>query len=704
MRIETLETQHAGKRKVVIFSIDISAKDEIVTGGGDGKIVVWSTKQVFQQHSGAVLCVRFSIQGVLLASASDDKTINIYRREEQFSFAKKLCHHKSDVIGLGWTQDHLLSAGCDGIINFYETKSFGITKKIQEALFLKGLAIDPLCRRFCVQYDKGIRIYDINGQLLAKNEEIFQGNVLESFFSRMSFSRDSRFLAVGLSFNNKANSVDILDMNLKSMYSLLGHVAPTEVVAFNPNMFKKDERYYIIAVASQDRSVSLWNSCNHGPFVLLKNIVETPVLDMCWSKQGDVLLMCTYDGEVKRLQFRKDELGRICNTEDDNKLPLTYEYYELGRDSERPDTENARECNADGKGEPEDTADVSETAHNSSPVNDVADISTKDKDKKADEDAAVEHKPTVKKIKPFLIAPLEEKDGVVESKREGSLFIFKSIKRPGLAKSEPRDFVKVINEHRVEYSAERSELKVFRGRMVYFCAKGVVSHVSVCKSYMGLVSAGEGLDKIRILNLETCNLAMPTFYSCGVAAIDTMDSLFLLVETTGDFRVLDLKRRKKVCAGMLPFKGHVNVNFCRKYFLVADCDGQLYFYSRKMGVWFRKQDEYESIYTKKTDSLELGDETIDDINYRFVVAREAGCLEDMQKHARRLFRLVANLDSMDDLLENKVCDVVVTLARVGSKDLAKHLLDGLCRNYALHYFVYDMQRIIRDLELSGESL
>eukprot|EP00866_Antonospora_locustae_P002000 jgi/Antlo1/2000/1576 len=73
MRVETLETQHVGKRKIPIFSIDISAKNEIATGGGDGKVVVWSTGQVFQQHTGAVLCVRFSIKGTFLASASDDK-------------------------------------------------------------------------------------------------------------------------------------------------------------------------------------------------------------------------------------------------------------------------------------------------------------------------------------------------------------------------------------------------------------------------------------------------------------------------------------------------------------------------------------------------------------------------------------------------------------------------------------------------------
>lgn len=703
MRIETLETQHVGKRKIPIFSIDISSKDEVATAGGDGKVVVWNTEQVFQQHTGAVLCVRFNIKGTLLASASDDKTINIYRREEQFSFVRKLSHHKSDVVGLGWTQDHLLSAGCDGIINFYETKNFGVTKKIRETLFLKGLAVDPLCRQFCVQYDKGIQIYNISGQLTAKNEKIFQGNVLESFFSRMSFSRDSKFLAVGLSFNNKANSVEILDTNLKRMYSLMGHVAPTEVVAFNPNIFKKDERYYVIAVASQDRSVSLWCSCNHRPFVLLKNIVKAPVLDMCWSKQGDILLMCTYDGEVKRLQFLKDELGKICNTEGDNNLPLTYEYYELGRHLEQPDTENAVRCSVDSQNDIEKTDSAFENTCKNNAESKELNACTP-KDHKEDESFAVEPTRAVKKIKPFLIAPLEEKDGSVESKREGSLFIFNCVKRPGLPKREPRDFIKVINEHRVEYSAERGELKVFRGRSEYFCAKGIVSHVCVGKDYMGLVSAAEDLDKIRVLDLETCTMVMPAFYSCGVAVIDTMDNLFLIVETTGDFRVLDLKVRKKICVGVLPFCGNVNINFCRKYFLVADCNGQLYFYSRKMGVWFRKRDEYESVHTAKTDTAELGDDTIEEVNYRFLVAREAGCLKDMQMHARRLFRLVSGLDSMDDLLESRMCDVVTSLVRVGSKDLAKRLLNDLCRNYALHYFVYDMQRTIRDLELSGESL
>ncbi len=660
MFLETLEMCHGEKKKATIFTIDISASNEVVTGGGDGKITLWSTKQSFTHHSGAVLCVRFSPSGNHIASGSDDKTVNVYRRDGRFVFAKKLSDHKSDVVGLAWTGELLLSAGCDGVINIYDAAHFGLVRKIEENVSLKGLAVDPAWKYICIHHDKGIKLYDIQGNYVAQNEDIGKGNVTECFFSRMSFSSDSRFVAVGLSFNNRANCVEILDMHMNSTYSLLGHAAPSEVVAFNPNVFKRDEKYYVIAVASQDRSISLWNSSNPKPFLLLKNIVEAPVLDMRWSLDGGALLVCTYDGEVKRMQFKKNELGTVCSSaEGESKLPLTYEYYELGKEAK--------------------TEKLPGDSHVENNV------------------VAAAAKPPVKRIKPVLVAPLEEKGGLVQSKTEAELWIFKGVKRPCIDRSRIENFVKVIGEYRIEYHTNHPELKVFRGTKLYFSAKGAVSHVSANKNYLVIVYGDGGHDKVKVLDTESCNLEMPTFYSCGVATVDVMDDCLLVVEVTGDFKVVSLKRRRKVCGGVLPFKGQVKINFCRKYFLVADCDGRLHFYCRRTDTWFRKREDYDSVCTSKTDFLEPTDETFEDFNYRFAVSREAGCVEDMRKHAKKMFDVALDLEGMDELRENKMCSVVVALVRVGEAAFASVLLDTLCKNYSLHYFVHDMRRMIREV-------
>ncbi|KAM0674755.1 hypothetical protein GVAV_001945 [Gurleya vavrai] len=63
----------------------------------------------------------------------------------------------------------------------------------------------------------------------------------------------------------------------------------------------------VIAVGSQDRSVSLWSSKNPKPFLLIKNIFNQPILDMFWDEK--TLFVCSYDGFIKKLIFNDLELG-----------------------------------------------------------------------------------------------------------------------------------------------------------------------------------------------------------------------------------------------------------------------------------------------------------------------------------------------------------------------------------------------------------
>ena len=697
MLVETLNCSHGQRKKASIFSVDVSVLGEIATGGGDGAVSLWKSPQTFAQHAGAVLCVRFDSSGEVLASSSDDKTISIYtKKSDKFSVLKKLCDHTSDVHSLCWTKKLLVSAGCDGNVNFYDTEGFVLLKSLDVGVFIKGMAVDPLYRCFCVQDDRGVGMYNMDGKFIVRNEKIAEGNVVESLFSRMSFSADAKFLAVGLSFNNKANSVEILDMQLASMYSLMGHVAPSEVVSFNPNVFAGRERYYVIAVASQDRSLSLWNSMNSRPFLLLKNLVSAPVLDMRWSKDGETLVVCTYDGEVKRLSFSKKELGTPCDYgQADSKLPLTYEYYELGKST--PD----EAC--DQVGDTRASSDEFSRKRRKNPAalrigdkkSEKAGTGTPAQNKKPESRDSVSEKP--RRVRPKLIAPPEKVGDVVLSEGESQLFIFRSIKRPLVDKSTVKRFAKITGEYKVEYNLERAELLVYRGTKLCFRRKRRYTHVCLGTRYLVLVVSEGEFDKIETLCLRLLAQEMPSFYSCGVATVDMMQSSLLLLETTGNFKVIDLDKRRLKCAGQLPFGGNINVNLCRRHFLVADNSGELYFYSRKMDLWFKMRNEYGSILTKKANFSETSDRTLEEIYYRFIVARESGNVDSMKKYARRIFLLLRKQSTPDDLLENKICGVVTSLVRVGEDVFVDSLLSGLCKNYSLHYLVYDMKKIAEDL-------
>ncbi|KAG0435906.1 Protein hir1 [Dictyocoela muelleri] len=324
MKIYETEIYHGSlTRRKPIFSIT-SHNEIIATGSIDGELRVWKNLLPFQElkgHSGAVMCLRFNKNGKILISASDDGKICIYKKKIFFEPFKTISAHKSDITALVFSDNFLISGSLDGNVFIFDNKTF---KKIRELKVepVKGVALSGDSEVLAVQTETKLYIY-VNFSLIKIINCIFEGEVKECFFSRLSWSPDSKYLAVGLSFNNFENSVEIINrQNYESAYSLIGHVAPVEVVAFSPHIFNKDNvNYYIIATASQDKSLSLWCSQNTYPPLLLKNFSNQPILDLHWA--GTTLITSSYDGFVKIVEF-KDELGNIGGNICDEEITIPF--------------------------------------------------------------------------------------------------------------------------------------------------------------------------------------------------------------------------------------------------------------------------------------------------------------------------------------------------------------------------------------------
>jgi WD40 repeat protein len=186
---------------------------------------------------------------------------------------------------------------------------------------------------------------DYHGKIQKVLEDNFNKTIVECMFSRMYCYEQIVFVGLGcngnkhsvecLSFlssninivsmndsvtvHNKKDVVDgsdIVDINnilnnsttpndsltINKTFSLIGHVAPIECVSFN----KKDR---ILAAASQDNSISLWTLNKPTPFLLLKNITTSPVLDLRWTTDGTKLFCCTFKSDVISLEFYNEELN-----------------------------------------------------------------------------------------------------------------------------------------------------------------------------------------------------------------------------------------------------------------------------------------------------------------------------------------------------------------------------------------------------------
>jgi len=96
--------------------------------------------------------------------------------------------------------------------------------------------------------------------------------------------------------------------------SLIGHTDAIECAAFHPGIFVRGKSSYaIVALGSQDRSVSLWVTATSQPFLVLAEAFSQCIEDIRWSSDGQCLYVASYEGSILTLRFEEGELERVAN-------------------------------------------------------------------------------------------------------------------------------------------------------------------------------------------------------------------------------------------------------------------------------------------------------------------------------------------------------------------------------------------------------
>ncbi len=65
----------------------------------------------------------------------------------------------------------------------------------------------------------------------------------------------------------------------------------------------------IIACAGQDRILSVWNTTHPRPFVTTQELAAKSISDLAWSPDGETLYLTSLDGTIAAVVFEKGELG-----------------------------------------------------------------------------------------------------------------------------------------------------------------------------------------------------------------------------------------------------------------------------------------------------------------------------------------------------------------------------------------------------------
>ncbi|XP_035496276.1 protein HIRA isoform X2 [Scophthalmus maximus] len=364
---------HNGKP---IFSVDIHPDGtKFATGGqgeDSGKVMIWNMAPVLREedeknenvpkmlcqmdnHLACVNCVRWSNNGLYLASGGDDKLVMVWRRAaligpstvfgsssklanvEQWRCVTILRNHTGDVMDVAWSPHDVWLASCsvDNTIVIWNARKFPemVTCLRGHTGLVKGLTWDPVGKYIASQADDhSLKVWrTMDWQMEANITKPFSECGGTTHVLRLSWSPDGQYLVSAHAMNNSGPTAQIVERDgWKTNMDFVGHRKAVTVVKFNPKIFKKKQKngsspkpscpYCCCAVGSKDRSLSVWLTSLKRPLVVIHDLFDKSIMDISWTLTGLGMLVCSMDGTVAYLDFSLDELGDPLSEEEKNSI------------------------------------------------------------------------------------------------------------------------------------------------------------------------------------------------------------------------------------------------------------------------------------------------------------------------------------------------------------------------------------------------
>ncbi|KAK5134148.1 hypothetical protein LTR08_006923 [Meristemomyces frigidus] len=75
----------------------------------------------------------------------------------------------------------------------------------------------------------------------------------------------------------------------------------------------------VVACAGQDKTLSVWNTSFPRPFVTTAELCAKPISDLAWSPDGETLYLTSLDGTIAALIFEKGEMGYPAQAADNDR-------------------------------------------------------------------------------------------------------------------------------------------------------------------------------------------------------------------------------------------------------------------------------------------------------------------------------------------------------------------------------------------------
>ena len=139
--------------------------------------------------------------------------------------------------------------------------------------------------------------------------DYFKQSMGMSINRRLSWSSDGSFISTT---GGKIQGEFMVPLIERSSWNLMaclaGHSSSINISRINQRLYKAQESqelncYSIVAMASQDSTVSIWKPQLQKPFALVMDISMMGVTDLSWGFNGNILLSSSNDGKVSYFHF-----------------------------------------------------------------------------------------------------------------------------------------------------------------------------------------------------------------------------------------------------------------------------------------------------------------------------------------------------------------------------------------------------------------